>query len=136
MDNSMEERLVSPEELNSDDLKKRVWKEFGKLWGIAFPGTVARLTSFGMIVVTQLFMGHVSELDLAAFGLQQSILIRFVNGILVRPPLNMLIALSKIKKVFKNCILKFFFRKSIKIIFFLFFKIYFSYQHIKMIKKH
>jgi MATE family multidrug resistance protein len=84
MDNSMEERLVSPEELNSDDLKKRVWKEFGKLWGIAFPGTVARLTSFGMIVVTQLFMGHVSELDLAAFGLQQSILIRFVNGILVR----------------------------------------------------
>ncbi|KAI5567112.1 hypothetical protein POPTR_013G069250v4 [Populus trichocarpa] len=83
MDNSMEERLVSPEELNSDDLKKRVWKEFGKLWGIAFPGTVARLTSFGMIVVTQLFMGHVSELDLAAFGLQQSILIRFVNGILI-----------------------------------------------------
>lgn len=108
----MEERLVSPEELNSDDLKKRVWKEFGKLWGIAFPGTVARLTSFGMIVVTQLFMGHVSELDLAAFGLQQSILIRFVNGILVRPPLNMLIALSKIKKVFKNCILKFFLKKK------------------------
>ncbi|XP_073260135.1 protein DETOXIFICATION 24-like isoform X4 [Populus alba] len=83
MDNSMEERLVSPEELNSDDLKRRVWKESGKLWGIAFPGTVARLTSFGMIVVTQLFMGHVSELDLAAFGLQQSILIRFVNGILI-----------------------------------------------------
>ncbi|XP_061946607.1 protein DETOXIFICATION 24-like isoform X2 [Populus nigra] len=83
MDNSMEERLISPEELNSDDLKKKVWREFKKSWGIAFPGTVARLTSFGMIVVTQLFMGHVSELDLAAFGLQQSILIRFVNGILI-----------------------------------------------------
>jgi MATE family multidrug resistance protein len=104
MDNSMEERLVSPEELNSDDLKKRVWKEFGKLWGIAFPGTVARLTSFGMIVVTQLFMGHVSELDLAAFGLQQSILIRFVNGILVRTLLNILIALTKIKRVFENIV--------------------------------
>jgi len=100
----MEERLVSPEELNSDDLKKRVWKEFGKLWGIAFPGTVARLTSFGMIVVTQLFMGHVSELDLAAFGLQQSILIRFVNGILVRTLLNILIALTKIKRVFENIV--------------------------------
>jgi len=100
----MEERLVSPEELNSDDLKKRVWKEFGKLWGIAFPGTVARLTSFGMIVVTQLFMGHVSELDLAAFGLQQSILIRFVNGILVRTLLNILIALTKIKRVFENVV--------------------------------
>ncbi|KAB5529645.1 hypothetical protein DKX38_019726 [Salix brachista] len=83
MDNSMEERLVSPEELSSDDLKKRVWKESREFWGIAFPGIVARLTSFGMIVVTQLFMGHVSELDLAAFGLQQSILIRFVNGILI-----------------------------------------------------
>ena len=80
----MEERLVSPEEHNSDDLKKRVWRESTEFWGIAFPGIVARLTSFGMIVVTQLFMGHVSELDLAAFGLQQSILIRFVNGILVR----------------------------------------------------
>jgi len=100
----MEERLVSPEELNSDDLRKRVWKEFGKLWGIAFPGTVARLTSFGMIVVTQLFMGHVSELDLAAFGLQQSILIRFVNGILVRTLLNILIALTKIKRVFENAV--------------------------------
>jgi len=100
----MEERLVSPEELNSDDLRKRVWKEFGKLWGIAFPGTVARLTSFGMIVVTQLFMGHVSELDLAAFGLQQSILIRFVNGILVRTLLNILIALTKIKRVFENVV--------------------------------
>ncbi|KAJ6763207.1 PROTEIN DETOXIFICATION 24 [Salix purpurea] len=79
----MEERLVSPEELSSDDLKKRVWKESTEFWGIAFPGIVARLTSFGMIVVTQLFMGHVSELDLASFGLQQSILIRFVNGILI-----------------------------------------------------
>jgi len=50
-------------------------------------------------------MGHVSELDLAAFGLQQSILIRFVNGILVRPLLSILIALSKIKKVFKSMVM-------------------------------
>ncbi|KAG5232906.1 protein TRANSPARENT TESTA [Salix suchowensis] len=83
MDNSMEERLVSPEELDSGGLKKRVWKESKKLWKIAFPGMVARVCSFGMIVVTQLFMGHISELDLAAYGLQQSILLRFVDGILI-----------------------------------------------------
>uniref|UniRef100_A0A6N2NIL7 Protein DETOXIFICATION n=1 Tax=Salix viminalis TaxID=40686 RepID=A0A6N2NIL7_SALVM len=83
MGNSMEERLVSPEELDSGSLKKRVWKESKKLWKIAFPGMVARVCSFGMIVVTQLFMGHISELDLAAYGLQQSILLRFVDGILI-----------------------------------------------------
>jgi MATE family multidrug resistance protein len=91
MDNSMEERLLSPEELNSSDLKRRVWNESKKLWVIAFPGMVARVSSFGMIIVTQLFMGHISELDLAAYGLQQSILLRFVDGILVRPPLNILL---------------------------------------------
>ncbi|KAI5567113.1 hypothetical protein BDE02_13G068200 [Populus trichocarpa] len=83
MDNSMEERLLSPEELNSSDLKRRVWNESKKLWVIAFPGMVARVSSFGMIIVTQLFMGHISELDLAAYGLQQSILLRFVDGILI-----------------------------------------------------
>jgi MATE family multidrug resistance protein len=91
MDNSMEERLLSPEELNSSDLKRRVWNESKKLWVIAFPGMVARVSSFGMIIVTQLFMGHISELDLAAYGLQQSILLRFVDGILVCPPLNILL---------------------------------------------
>jgi MATE family multidrug resistance protein len=84
MDNSTEERLLLLEEFDREDLKKRVWNESKKLWRIAFPGIIARVTSFGMIVVTQLFMGHISELDLAAFGLQQSILLRFVNGILVR----------------------------------------------------
>ncbi|CAK7341679.1 unnamed protein product [Dovyalis caffra] len=79
----MEERLLLPKEPDSADLKNRVWDESKKLWAIAFPGIVARVTSFGMIVVTQLFIGHLGELDLAAFGLQQSILLRFVNGILI-----------------------------------------------------
>ena len=78
------------EELDGAGLKNRVWNESKKLRKIAFPGMVARASSFGMIVVTQLFMGHVSELDLAAYGLQQSILLRFVDGILVRPPLSIL----------------------------------------------
>ncbi|KAG5232913.1 protein DETOXIFICATION [Salix suchowensis] len=83
MGNSTEERLPLLGETDGSDLKKRVWNESKKLWKIAFPGMVARVTSFGMIVVTQLFLGHVSELDLAAYGLQQSILLRFANGILI-----------------------------------------------------
>ncbi|KAJ6379784.1 hypothetical protein OIU76_016437 [Salix suchowensis] len=83
MGNSTEERLPLLGEPDGSDLKKRVWNESKKLWKIAFPGMVARVTSFGMIVVTQLFLGHVSELDLAAYGLQQSILLRFANGILI-----------------------------------------------------
>ncbi|KAJ6379781.1 hypothetical protein OIU76_016434 [Salix suchowensis] len=62
MGNSTEERLPLLGEPDGSDLKKRVWNESKKLWKIAFPGMVARVTSFGMIVVTQLFLGHVSEL--------------------------------------------------------------------------
>ncbi|GMN61388.1 hypothetical protein TIFTF001_030482 [Ficus carica] len=95
MGSEMEERLLlngagagggegieEGEEEGSSDLKRRVWREMKLMWKIAFPSMLARVTSFGVMVVTQSFLGHVSELDLAAFALIQSILIRFVNGIL------------------------------------------------------
>jgi MATE family multidrug resistance protein len=44
---------------------------------------VARVTSFGMIVVTQAFLGHIGKLELAAYALLQSFIVRFINGILV-----------------------------------------------------
>ena len=83
----IEERLLlqngSGGERESDDLKWRVWREVKLMWKIAFPSMLARVTSFGALVVTQSFLGHVSELDLAAFALIQSVLIRFINGVLV-----------------------------------------------------
>jgi MATE family multidrug resistance protein len=51
---------------------------------IAFPTVVARVTQFGMYVVTQAFIGHLGELNLAAYAHIQIITVRFVNGIVVR----------------------------------------------------
>ncbi|KAB1223110.1 Protein TRANSPARENT TESTA 12 [Morella rubra] len=83
MDNNAEERLLGPETQEQNDLKTRIWVESKLIWRIAFPSILSRVTSFGMIVVTQVFLGHVDELDLAAYALVQSILVRFVNGILL-----------------------------------------------------
>ncbi|XVF06717.1 hypothetical protein REPUB_Repub06bG0074800 [Reevesia pubescens] len=84
MDNNLGERfLARQEEEEQRDLKTRVWIESKIIWRIAFPSMLARVTSFGMIVVTQSFLGHIGSVELACFALVQSILVRFVNGILI-----------------------------------------------------
>ncbi|KAE8038676.1 hypothetical protein FH972_011157 [Carpinus fangiana] len=83
MDNGVEERLLGLEGQEESNLKQRIWKELKIIWRIAFPAILARVTSFGMIVVTQSFIGHVSELDLAAYALVQSLILRFSTGILL-----------------------------------------------------
>ncbi|KAH9706524.1 protein DETOXIFICATION 25 [Citrus sinensis] len=85
MDNGLEERerLLGFEEQERNDLKQRIWKEMKLTWRIAFPSILSRITSFGQILVTQSFLGHVGEIELASFALVQSIFLRFVNGILL-----------------------------------------------------
>ena len=84
MDNLvLEERLLGSEAEEQPNLKRRIWVESKLIWKIALPSMLARVTSFGMIVVTQAFLGHIDELELAAFALVQSLVLRFVNGILV-----------------------------------------------------
>ncbi|KAB1223108.1 hypothetical protein CJ030_MR2G018727 [Morella rubra] len=83
MDNPLEERLLESETQEQSDLKTRIWAESKRVWKIAFPSILSRVTSFGMLVMTQLFLGHVDELDLAAYALVQTVLVRFVKGILV-----------------------------------------------------
>ncbi|KAK9273772.1 hypothetical protein L1049_018582 [Liquidambar formosana] len=79
----MEERLLGSEREDGSDLKGRIWAESRKLWRVAFPSMLSRVTSFGILVVTQLFMGHIGDVDLAAFALIQTINVLFVNGILL-----------------------------------------------------
>ncbi|XP_065854417.1 protein DETOXIFICATION 24-like [Euphorbia lathyris] len=79
-----EERLLVPEEVgNSESLKSRAWTESKKIWRVAFPGMVARVSGFGFIVITQLFIGQLGELPLAAYAIQQTVFLRFTNGILI-----------------------------------------------------
>lgn len=85
MDNKeVEERFVDKkEDDDDDDLKTRVWIESKTIWRIAFPSILSRVTSFGMVVVTQSFLGHIGEVELATYALIQNILVRFMFGILV-----------------------------------------------------
>ncbi|XAR48338.1 hypothetical protein NMG60_11031123 [Bertholletia excelsa] len=61
----------------------RIWTETKKIWRIAFPAILGRMTSFGLIIVTQSFIGHISALDLAAYALVQTFTVRFCNGVLL-----------------------------------------------------
>lgn len=84
----MEKRLLggaSPAEPKEDgSLLGRVWAESKKIWRVTFPAMLARVTNFGILVVTQAFIGHIGSMELAAYALIQIIGVRFVNGILVR----------------------------------------------------
>ncbi|KAJ6744060.1 MULTIDRUG RESISTANCE PROTEIN [Salix purpurea] len=79
----MEEKLLGSESKGVNDLKGRVWEESKKIWRVGFPSMLARVSQFGMFVVTQAFIGHVAEIELAGYALTQIIAVRFANGILL-----------------------------------------------------
>lgn len=89
MDSERRESLLDCETNEKNGLMGRLWMEEKIIWRVAFPSILSRVTSFGVLVVTQSFLGHVGEVDLAAFALSQSIFLRFVNGILVGNSLNL-----------------------------------------------
>lgn len=64
-------------------LSEKVVTESKKIWSIALPGVISRVCSFGCLVVTQSFIGHVSDVDLAGYALVQTLNVMFVNGVLV-----------------------------------------------------
>ncbi|GAB4858018.1 hypothetical protein Ancab_015921 [Ancistrocladus abbreviatus] len=83
MDDGLESGLLTSQVDRVNDLKERVWTENKKIWRIAFPSILFRVTSYGILVVAQSFVGHIGEVQLAAFGLVQTISVRFANGILL-----------------------------------------------------
>lgn len=82
-DGTRENLLVSAEEQKDQSLKRRICEESKKIWRVALPSIISRVTSFGTIVVTQSFVGHISSVDLAGYALVQTLTVRFVNGIVL-----------------------------------------------------
>lgn len=79
---SIRQKLISREE--EGDLKGRIVEESKKIWRVAAPSVISRVSSFGAIVATQSFIGHIgSATDLSGYALVQSLTVQFVNGILV-----------------------------------------------------
>ncbi|XP_050224947.1 protein DETOXIFICATION 24-like [Mercurialis annua] len=83
MEISKESHNSVSENVEIDNFKSRIWTESKQIWRIAFPGIVVGVTSFGMMVVTQLFIGHIGDVHLAAYALVQTVLIQLADGILV-----------------------------------------------------
>ncbi|CAA2989690.1 DETOXIFICATION 24-like [Olea europaea subsp. europaea] len=83
MDNDLKEKLIGSEKEELGEFKGSISEESKKIWRIALPGIISRVASFGTVVVTQSFIGHISAVDLAGYALVQTLSVRFVNGILL-----------------------------------------------------
>lgn len=71
------------DENEESSLRKRVWEESKKIWKVAGPATFTRLSTFGIFIISQAFIGHIGSTELAAYALVTSVLNKFVIGILV-----------------------------------------------------
>lgn len=65
-------------------LKDKVWIESKKLWIVAAPAIFTRFSTFGVSMISQAFIGHLGPIELAAYSITFTVLLRFSNGILVR----------------------------------------------------
>ncbi|KAI3739060.1 hypothetical protein L2E82_29434 [Cichorium intybus] len=84
MDDGIQTKLLRHnDEETEGDLKERVWTESKKIWRVALPSMISRVCSFGTLVITQSFIGHISNVDLAGYALVQTLSVRFINGILL-----------------------------------------------------
>ncbi|XP_077247627.1 protein DETOXIFICATION 23-like [Tasmannia lanceolata] len=82
MESRVDDKLLQSEKDDGEELKGRILSESTKLWRVAGPAILARISLYGMFVVTQAFIGHIGETELAAYALVQTILLGFSNGIL------------------------------------------------------
>ncbi|MCL7047502.1 hypothetical protein MKW94_000083 [Papaver nudicaule] len=60
-----------------DDLGKRAWVESKKLWHIVGPAVFSRITTYSTIVITQVFIGHLGDLELASFAIAFAVSVGF-----------------------------------------------------------
>jgi multidrug resistance protein, MATE family len=60
------------------------WVESKKLWQIVGPAILQRIALYGINVVSQAFIGHIGDLELAAFSIAAIVVSGFNFGFLVR----------------------------------------------------
>jgi hypothetical protein len=85
-ENLLREVDAGEEVIDSDDkvsLKDKVWIEMKKMWIVAGPAMFTRLSTFGLNVITQAFVGHIGSTELAAYSYVYTVIVRLANGVLV-----------------------------------------------------
>ncbi|PIA53132.1 hypothetical protein AQUCO_00900027v1 [Aquilegia coerulea] len=84
--NDINTSLLEAKEQDGDSevkFQKKVLAEMKKLWIVAGPAIFTRFSTFGVTVISQAFIGHIGATQLAAYALVQTVLLRFMNGILL-----------------------------------------------------
>ncbi|KAH9312392.1 hypothetical protein KI387_027427, partial [Taxus chinensis] len=77
--------LISAKErglIISSDLPRRFLIESKALWRIAGAAIFARFATFGLNVITQAFVGHLGNLELAAFSMVTGVILGFTSGLI------------------------------------------------------
>lgn len=64
--------------------------ESGKLWKIAGPAIFTSITQYSLGALTQIFVGQLSEIDLAAVSVGNSVVGGFAFGVMVDIPVSIL----------------------------------------------
>jgi MATE family multidrug resistance protein len=62
------------------------WVESKLLWRIVGPAIFQRVALYGINVVAQAFIGHIGDLELAAFSIASTVVAGFNFGFLVSSP--------------------------------------------------
>ncbi|KAL5079005.1 hypothetical protein RYX36_007426 [Vicia faba] len=71
------------EEEQQQTLTRKVLIESKKLWHIVGPAIFSRIASYSMLVITQIFAGHLGDLELAAISIANNVIVGFDFGLLL-----------------------------------------------------
>lgn len=71
------------DEQESDLLVGRIWTESKNLWHIAGPAILNRVSNYTMLVITQVFAGHLGDLELAASSIAINVILGLDFGLMV-----------------------------------------------------
>ncbi|KAK2428063.1 protein DETOXIFICATION [Trifolium repens] len=70
------------DEDENEYLVRRVWIESKKLWQIAAPAIFNRVGNYSMLVITQVFAGHLGDMELAATSIAMNVILGLDLGIM------------------------------------------------------
>ncbi|KAG7943441.1 hypothetical protein I3843_15G038800 [Carya illinoinensis] len=79
-------KVAFEDDEESKELATRIWIETKKLWKVVGPAICSRLStlvSYSMNVITQAFVGHLGEVELAAISIANTVIAGFNYGLLL-----------------------------------------------------
>ncbi|GAU42630.1 hypothetical protein TSUD_238220 [Trifolium subterraneum] len=72
------------DEHENEHLVRKVWIESKKLWHIAGPAIFNRVGNYSMLVITQVFAGHLGDTELAATSIAMNVILGLDLGIMFK----------------------------------------------------